>query len=85
MTNEQTTALICFSGSNDGTHVQLCLGTEGDKDRPYAFTITIAPVPVTLPGPPPVQGTVNVTEQISLSDQDLEKLRMWIDQVAPRS
>lgn len=89
MTNEQTTALICFSGgkgTNAGTHVQLCLGTEGgsSQKKPYAFTITIANVPVSLPGPPAAQGTVNVTEQIPLSRDDLEKLRGWLDQVAPR-
>lgn len=89
MTNEQTTALICFSGakgpSSSGTHVQLCLGTEGrpSDEKPYAFTITIAHVPVSLPGPPPAQGTVNVTEQIRLSRTDLDKLRGWLDQVAP--
>jgi len=88
MTSEQTTALICFSGNKDpnsGTHVQLCLGTEGrrDADKPYAFTITIAHVPVTLPGPPSVQGKVNVAEQIPLSTEDLYKLRGWLDQVAP--
>ncbi|MCA9707202.1 MAG: hypothetical protein KDK70_15220 [Myxococcales bacterium] len=90
MTNEQTTALICFSGgrsSSTGTHVQLCLGTEGvsSSEKPYAFTITIAHVPVTLPGPPSVQGTVNVTEQIPLSRDDLDKLRGWLDLVAPRN
>jgi len=88
MTSEQTTALICFSGNKDkGTHVQLCLGTEGsrDSDKPYAFTITIAHVPVSLPGPPPASGTVNVAEHIPLSNEDLRKLRGWLDQVAPVS
>ena len=46
MSSEQTTALICFSSRNpaSGSHVQLCLGTEGNgpDDAPYAFTITVA-------------------------------------------
>lgn len=89
MTNEQTTALICFSGGkrlSAGTHVQICLGTEGNTsdEKPYAFTITIAHVPVVLPGPPPARGSINITEQIALSRDDLEKLRGWLDQVAPR-
>lgn len=88
MSNEQTTALICFSGSkgiSKATHVQLCLGTEGAStdEKPYAFTLTLAHVPVSLPGPPETQGTVNVTEMIPLSRNDLDKLRGWLDQVAP--
>lgn len=88
MSNEQTTALICFSGSRaakPGSHVQLCLGTEGGGpgEAPFAFTITIANVVVSLPGPPSAQGTVNIAERIPLSHADIEKLRGWINQVCP--
>ena len=87
MSNEQTTALICFSGAREakpGSHVQLCLGTEGGAgEAPFAFTITIANVVVSLAGPPTAQGTVNITERISLTHADIEKLRGWINQVAP--
>lgn len=88
MSNEQTTALIVFSGRRNetsGRQVQLCLGTEGSasEEAPFAFTITIANVIVSLAGPPPAQGTVNITERIPLSRADIEKLRGWINQVAP--
>ncbi|MCX4241115.1 hypothetical protein [Paraliomyxa miuraensis] len=79
MSKEQTTALICFSGPRDatGSHVQLCLGTEGDEGQaPFAFTITIASI--TAQG-----ASVNVTERIPLSHADIQKLRGWINMVDP--
>lgn len=84
MTSEQTTALICFSSrdANTGSHVQLCLGTEGggSDEKPFAFTITIAK---NVGSPPTTQGTTNITERIPLSHADIEKLRAWINLVAP--
>lgn len=81
MSSEQTTALICFAfrDTKSGTHVQLCLGTEGggSDEAPYAFTITIANV-----APSPTSGS-NITQRIPLSDADIEKLRGWINLVAP--
>lgn len=85
MSSEQTTALICFSNRNleSGTHVQLCLGTEGGgaDEAPYAFTITIASIVGTTPAPS--RSTANLTERIPLSHADIEKLRGWIELVAP--
>ena len=82
MSSEQTTALICFASrdAKSGTHVQLCLGTEGGgaDEAPYAFTITIANV-----GTSPSQGTSNITQRIPLSHADIEKLRGWINLVLP--
>jgi hypothetical protein len=84
MSSEQTTALICFASrdAKSGTHVQLCLGTEGGgaDEAPYAFTITIANV---SPSPTTTQSTSNITQRIPLSHADLEKLRGWINLVAP--
>lgn len=84
MSNEQTTALICFSGPRDapsGSHVQLCLGTEGGAgEAPFAFTITIANL--AAPREEPSSQSTNVTERIPLSHADIEKLRGWINQVA---
>lgn len=80
MSAEQTTALICFSSrdSASGSQVQLCLGTEGGgaDEKPFAFTITIAKGV----GSPT---TTNITERIPLSHADIEKLRGWINLVAP--
>jgi hypothetical protein len=85
MTSEQTTALICFSSrdAQSGTHVQLCLGTEGGGagEAPFAFTITIASVAAS---PAAARGTTNVTERIPLTHADIDKLRGWINLVAPR-
>lgn len=85
MSSEQTTALICFSSreAKSGSHVQLCLGTEGGGagEAPFAFTITVANVVTSLPGPAPT--TINITERIPLSLADIEKLRGWINLVAP--
>jgi len=78
MSAEPTTALICFSSrdTESGSQVQLCLGTEGGPGGvPYAFTITIAKT-----GSP---SKTNITERIPLSHADLEKLRGWINLVAP--
>lgn len=84
MSSEQTTALICFSSrdAQSGTHVQLCLGTEGGgaDEAPYAFTITIATIAAS---PTAAQSKTNVTERIPLSHADIEKLRGWIELVAP--
>jgi len=81
MSSEQTTALICFAfrDAKSGTHVQLCLGTEGGgaDEAPYAFTITIANVPSSP------TGASNITQRIPLSDADIDKLRGWINLVAP--
>ncbi|MEM7159712.1 MAG: hypothetical protein AAF799_43125 [Myxococcota bacterium] len=81
MREEQTMALICFSGLNEAeseTHVQICLGTEGGAStakEPYFFTITIA------------NGNVPKSDaqrrQIPLSRKDMKNLRRWIDQVLP--
>lgn len=83
MSSEQTTALICFSSRNpaSGSHGQLCLGTEGNgpDDAPYAFTITVAKGV----GGGASQPTSNLNERIPLSRADLEKLRGWINLVAP--
>jgi hypothetical protein len=85
MTSEQTTALICFSSreAKSGSHVQLCLGTEGGgaDEAPFAFTITIANVIASVGSQP--QTTVNITERIPLSNADIDKLRGWINLVSP--
>jgi hypothetical protein len=85
MSSEQTTALICFASrdANSGTHVQLCLGTEGGgaDEAPYAFTITIASVPASPKTPQ--QSASNITQRIPLSHADIEKLRGWINLVVP--
>jgi hypothetical protein len=84
MRSETTTALICFSSreANSGSHVQLCLGTEGGAgEAPFAFTITVANVVTSPSGPTP--STVNITERIPLSFADIEKLRGWINLVTP--
>lgn len=84
MTSEQTTALICFSNRDlqSGSHVQLCLGTEGGgaDEAPYAFTITIANIAGAAPSS---RGSSNITERIPLTHADIEKLRGWIELVAP--
>ena len=84
MTSEQTTALICFSSrdAESGSHVQLCLGTEGGGagEAPYAFTITIASIATASA---PARSTTNITQRIPLSAADIEKLRGWINLVAP--
>jgi hypothetical protein len=84
MTSEQTTALICFSSRDaaTGSHIQLCLGTEGggSDEAPYAFTITIANVVASATAS---RSTTNITERIPLSAADIEKLRGWINLVAP--
>lgn len=86
MSSEQTTALICFSSreAKSGSHVQLCLGTEGGgaEEAPFAFTLTVANVTTSGPGGEP--STVNITERIPLSHADIEKLRGWINLVSPR-
>jgi hypothetical protein len=86
MTSEQTTALICFSSRDaaTGSHIQLCLGTEGggSDEAPYAFTITIANV-VASATATASRSTTNITERIPLSAADIEKLRGWINLVAP--
>jgi hypothetical protein len=83
MSSEQTTALICFSSreAKSGSHVQLCLGTEGGGtgEAPFAFTITVANVVTSGPTP----STINIAERIPLSLADIEKLRGWINLVAP--
>jgi hypothetical protein len=83
MTSEQTTALICFASrdAESGSHVQLCLGTEGGGagEAPFAFTITIA----NIAGSPPTRSAANITERIALTHADIEKLRGWINLVAP--
>jgi hypothetical protein len=85
MSSEQTTALICFSSrvATSGRHVQLCLGTEGGgaDGAPYAFTITIAKVAGSEPTGS--SSAANITERIPLSRADIEKLRGWINLVAP--
>jgi hypothetical protein len=84
MTSEQTTALICFSSRDaaTGSHIQLCLGTEGggSDEAPYAFTITIANVVASATA---TASRTNITERIPLSAADIEKLRGWINLVAP--
>jgi hypothetical protein len=84
MSSEQTTALICFASrdAKSGTHVQLCLGTEGGgaDEAPYAFTITIANV---ASSPPTAQSASNITQRIPLTHADIEKLRGWINLVVP--
>lgn len=84
MSSEQTTALICFSSrdTTSGSHVQLCLGTEGGGpgEPPFAFTITVAKGVGSQPTP---QAASNITERIPLSHADIEKLRGWINLVAP--
>lgn len=85
MSSEQTTALICFSNRDlqSGTHVQLCLGTEGGgaDEAPYAFTITIANIVGSSPAPN--RSASNIHERIPLTHADIEKLRGWIELVAP--
>ena len=84
MTSEQTTALICFSSRDaaSGSHVQLCLGTEGGgaDEAPYAFTITMANVVTSATAG---RTTTNITQRIPLTAADIEKLRGWINLVAP--
>lgn len=88
MREEQTMALICFSGLNAAeseTHVQICLGTEGGvastTTAPYFFTITIANGNVAPePGGPKTDAQ---RHQIPLSLKDMRNLRRWIDQVLP--
>jgi hypothetical protein len=84
MTSEQTTALICFSSRDaaTGSHVQLCLGTEGGgaDEAPFAFTITIASVVASATAS---RSTTNITQRIPLTAADIEKLRGWINLVAP--
>lgn len=86
MTSEQTTALICFSSreAKSGSHVQLCLGTEGgaNDEAPFAFTLTVASVITSAASGE--ASTVNITERIPLSHADIEKLRGWINMVSPR-
>ncbi len=85
MSSEQTTALICFSSpeAKSGSHVQLCLGTEGGgaNEAPFAFTLTVANV--TTVGAAGEPSTINITERIPLTYADIEKLRGWIELVSP--
>ena len=87
MRDEQTMTLICFTGVNDAenpTHVQLCLGTEGDarpENSPYFFTVTIADAEVAAATPGRRRDAQR--HRLPLARKDLIKLRGWLDQVIP--
>lgn len=83
MRDEQTMALICFSGvstaNQDETHVQICLGTEGGAPAdvpPYFFTVTIAGADSSRTGEAQ-------RHRITLGQRDIRNLRRWIEQVQP--
>ena len=91
MRQEQTMALICFSGVNEAdgeTHVQICLGTEGGAladAAPYFFTITIAGSSVPDPSDSTTKGGGADAQRhrLPLSHRDMRNLRRWLDQVVP--
>lgn len=89
--NAKTTFLLCFSEQSDHqteSRISFCW-TPADDGRPATYSIAIdlarvsVQLPSPLPGGQPVQGLVDVHEQLSLSPEDLRALRQWLKTYAP--
>lgn len=89
MQDEPTSTIVTFSrprDPDDGATVQISLGAEDDRSSasPYSFTIMIANVGVSLIGAPEIEGHANVVERVPLSEEDMDRLRRWLDALPRR-